>query len=146
MVPLEHRELRMVGRTTLPIAENVSELPNPRQPGDEQLFHREFGRGMEVALEDATVPRVMELGREGLEMRLEPWAHLQCRRVYFDKPVLGEEASNPPQDAHSLLEPAAPGGEAIGPPPFLHHHALVLAGPPPYVRFCVTVPSPRSCQ
>src|SRR6266853_3169929 len=133
----------MVGRAALAVAEDMGELPDSREPGGQQLLHREFGRGMEIAPGRPTVARVVKLGRERLQMWLEPRAHLQCRGVDLDKPALGEEAANGVQDAPALCEPRTSQREAIGPPPFLDHSVLVLPGPPPYVRFCVKASLPE---
>src|SRR6266567_5616289 len=97
---------------------------------------------MEIARHDPAVARVAKLGRERLQMWLEPRAHLQCRGVDLDKPALGEEAANGVQDTSPLLEPRTPYRAPIGPPPFLDHPALVLARPSTYVRFCGTASPP----
>ena len=146
-IPFEHREFRVMGRAPLAVAEDMGELPDPRHPGDEQLLHREFGRGVEIARRAPAVVRVVKLGGECLQMRFEPRAHLQGRRVDLDKAAFGEEAANGCEDSPALFEPRAPQREAIGPPPFLHRPALVLAGPPTYVRVYDTSSAlPRSCQ
>ena len=89
--------------------------------------------------------RVVKLGCEGPQMRFEPRAHLQGRRVDLDIAARGKEIADGTQDSPALLEPAAPRREAIGPPPFLHRPALVLADPPTYVSF-YRAPFPRSDQ
>ena len=53
-VPFEHREFRVVGGAALAVAEDMGELPDARHPGDDELLHREFGRGMQVTLGSPT--------------------------------------------------------------------------------------------
>ena len=125
-VPFEHREFRVVCRAPLAVAEDMSELPDPRHPGDEQLLHREFRRGVEIAQGGLPLLRVVKLGGERPQMRFEPRAHLQSRRVDLDEAAIGEEAANGCEDASPLIEPRAAQCEAIGSPPFLHRPALVL--------------------
>ena len=112
----------------------MGELPDPRHPGDEQLLHREFRRGVEIAQGGLPLLRVVKLGSECPQMRFEPRAHLQSRRVDLDEAAIGEEAANGGEDSNPLLEPRAAQCEAIGSPPFLHRPALVLAGALNYVR------------
>jgi hypothetical protein len=50
----------------------------------------------------------VKLGRERLQMWLEPRAHLQCRGVDLYKPALGEEAAHRLQDTSPLIESRAP--------------------------------------
>ena len=97
-IPFEHREFRMVGCAPLAVAEDMSELPDPRHPGDEQLLHRKFGRGVEIAQRGPPLLRVVKLGGECPEMRFEPRAHLQSRRVDLDEAAIGEEAANSCED------------------------------------------------
>src|ERR1700730_17127917 len=134
-VPFEHREFRMVGGAALAVAKDMGELPDARQARNEQLLHREFGRGVQVALDSAATARVVQRGRESPQMRLEPGAHLQRWRVDLDKPALGKEVADGIEDPGALLESAAPCCKALGPPPFLHRPALALADPPPYVSY-----------
>ena len=84
-IPFEHRKFGMMGGAALAVAEHVGELPDPRHSRRQQLFHREFGRGVQIAGPGAAVARVMQLGREGLQMRLEAGADLQRRGVDLDK-------------------------------------------------------------
>src|SRR5215467_10955697 len=134
-VPFEHREFRMVGGAALAIAEDMGELPDARHPGDQQFLHRKFGRGVQVALGGSVVARVVQRGRERPQMRLEPGAHLQGRRVDLDISLRGKETPDRTEDPPALVEPATPRGKAIGPPPLLHCRALVVANPPTYVSF-----------
>src|SRR4029077_3206492 len=134
-VPFEHREFRVVGGAALAVAKDMGELPDARQPRDQQLFHREFGRGVQVALDGAATARVVQGGREGPQMRLEPGAHLQCRGVDLDIAALGKEVAAGAEDPAALLELAAPRGKALRPPPFLHRPVLAVAGSPTYVNF-----------
>ncbi len=48
-IPFEHREFGVVGGAALAVAKHMGELPDPRQARDQQLFHREFRRGVEIA-------------------------------------------------------------------------------------------------
>ena len=68
-------------------------------------------------------------------MRLEPGTHLQGRRFDLDKLARRKKAADRSENPSALLQPAAPVRKAIGPPPFLHRPALVLADPPTYVSF-----------
>src|SRR5690349_16342766 len=127
-IPFEHREFRVVGCAPLAVAEDMGELPDPRRPGDEQLLHCKFGRGMKIAPCGVSLLRVVKLGGECPKMRFETRAHLQSRRVNLDKSVFGEKAANGRKDLSPRLEAGAAQCEAIWPPPFLHRPALVLAG------------------
>src|SRR6266851_9176213 len=111
----------------------MGELPDARHSGDDELLHPKFGRGVQVARGRPAVARIMQRGSESSQMRLQPGAHLQGRRVDLDVAARGKEVADRAQDMPALLEPAAPRREAIGPPPFLHRRALVLAGTPTYV-------------
>jgi hypothetical protein len=80
-------------------------------------------------------------------MRFETWAHLQSRRVNLDETAFGEEAANGREDLAPFIQARAAQCEAIGPPPFLHRPALVLAGAPTYVRvYDTSSAAPRSRQ
>ena len=98
---------------------------------------------MQVASGGAAVARVVQGRREGPQMRLEPGTRLQRRRVDLGIPARGEEVADGTEDPRALLEPAAPCGKAIGPPPFLHRLALALADMPTYVSF-YRAPSPET--
>src|SRR5262249_36300181 len=74
-IRFEHREFGVVGRAALTVAKDMGELPDARQPGDEQLLHREFRRGMQIAWGDPSIAEVVKLGCESLQMRLESWAY-----------------------------------------------------------------------
>ena len=141
-VPFEHREFRVVCRAPLAVAKDMSELPDPRHPGNEQLFHREFRRGVEVAQGGLSSLWVVKLGGERPQMRFETRVHLQSRRVDLDEAAIGEKAANGSEDASPLIEHRAAQCEAVGPPPFLHIPALVLAGAPTYVRVYDTSRAP----
>ena len=146
-VPFEHREFRMVGCAPLAVAEDMSELPDTRHPSDEQLLHCKFGRGVEITQRGLPLLRVVKFGGECPQMRFEPRAHLQSRSVDLDEAAIGEEAANSCEDSPPLLEHRAAQCEAIGPPPFLHRPALVLAGARTYVRVYDTSRAlPRFCQ
>ncbi len=135
----------MVHCAPLTVAEHMGELPNPRHSGDEQLLHREFRRGVEIAQRGLPLLRVVKLGGERPQMRFEPRAHLQSRRVDLDEAAIGEEAANGREDSSPLIEHRAAQCEAIGSPPFLHRPDLVLAGAPTYVRvFDIPSALPRS--
>ncbi len=56
----------MMGGAALAVAKHVGELPDLRQARGQQLFHREFGRGVQITLPDAAVTRVVQLGGESL--------------------------------------------------------------------------------
>src|SRR5208282_3881444 len=109
--------------------------PDARHPGDQELLHREFGRSVQVTLRCSGVARVVQQGLEGPEMRLEPRAHLQGRRVDLDIAARREKAADRAKNPPALVEPAAPCRKAIGPPPLLHRPALVVADRPTYVSF-----------
>jgi hypothetical protein len=146
-IPFEHREFRMVGCAPLAVAEDMGELPDPGHSGDEQLLHRKFRRGVEVAQGGLPRLRVVKLGGERPEMRFEPRTHLQSRRVDLDEAAIGEEAANSCENSSPRIEPRAAQCEAIGSPPFLHRTALVLAGAPTYVRvYNASSAVPRSRQ
>ncbi len=116
-VPFEHCEFGMVRRAAFVVAIDVRQLPDPRHAARHQLLHGEFGRGMEIARPCAAALRIVQHGREGLEMRFEPGAHLQSRGVDFDIPALGEEIAHRAEDAAARRERGTPRIEAIGPPP-----------------------------
>src|SRR5258708_34890375 len=125
----------------------MSEWRDPGHPGDEQLFHREFRRSMEIAQRGPPLLRLVELGAERPKMRFQPRAHLQSRRVDLDEAAIGEEAANGREDSSPLIEHRAAQCEAIGSPPFLHRPAFALAGAPTYVRvYDRSTALPRSCQ
>src|SRR5262249_23629561 len=134
-IPFEHCKFRVMGRAALAVAEDMGELPDARHPGDEQFLHREFGRGVQVALRPFVGARVVKQGCEGPQMRFEPGAHLQGRRVDLDITACRKEGADRTEDPPALVEPGAPCRKAVGPPPFLHRPALALAAPPTYVSF-----------
>ena len=102
---------------------------------------------MKIAQRGLPLLRVVKLGGECPKMRFETRAYLQSRRVDLDETAIGEEAANGCEDSSPLIEPRAAQCEAIGPPPFLHRPALVLAGAPTYVRLYDTFSAlPRSCR
>ncbi len=109
-IPFEHREFGVVRGAALAVAKHVGELPDPRHAGHQQLFHREFRRGMEIAPHSAAVARVVQFGGEGLQMRFEPWADLQRRGVDLDKPLPGEKIAHRREHPAAPLQPLAPPG------------------------------------
>ena len=102
----------------------MGELPDPRQPPGQQLFHREFGRGVEIEGTRGAVIRVVQNGGEGLQMRLQPGAHLQGRGIDLDKAGLGKEIAHRLQHPAAHRELGAAFGEAVRPPPWLGHSAI----------------------
>ena len=106
-----------MGRAALAVAEDGGELPDAGLAAGEQLLHGEFGRGVQVARAHRTVARVVQLGAERLEVRLEAGTYLQGRRLHLDKACLGEKPADRVEDAAARGEVAAAGGEAVGPPP-----------------------------
>src|SRR5437763_2300910 len=125
----------------------MGKLPDPRHSGGEQLLHRKFGRGVKIAQRGLSLLRVMKFGGECPQMRFETRAHLQSRRVDLDETAIGEEAANGREDLSPLIEHRAAQCEAIGPPPFLHRPALVLAAAPTYLRvYDTSIAAQRSRQ
>ena len=119
-IPFEHREFGVMRGAALAVAKDMSELPDPRHPRDQQLLHRVFGRGMEPAPHRAAVARVVQIGRERPEVRFEPGADLQCRGLDLDKILRREKPAQRGEHPAALLQPRPAPGKALRPPPFLH--------------------------
>ena len=119
-VPFEHREFGMVGRAALAVAKHMGQLPDPRQARDQQLFHREFRRGVEIARQCPAIARVVQLGGKGPQMRFETGAHLQRRGIDLDKALRRKKTAHRSEHPATLLQPPAPPGKSLRPPPILH--------------------------
>src|SRR5207248_11552089 len=98
---------RRVGCAPFADAEDMGELPDARRPGDEQLLHRKFRRGMKIAQRGLPLLRVVKLGGECPQMRFETRAHLQRRRVDLDETAFGEEAASGCENSSPRIEPRA---------------------------------------
>ena len=113
-IPFEHRKFGMMGGAALAVAKHMGELPDPRHARDQQLFHREFRRGVEIARACPAVARVVQLGGKGPQMRFETGADLQRRGIDLDK-SLRREKTRAPQRACGRAAPAARGAGQSAP-------------------------------
>jgi hypothetical protein len=68
----------------------------------------------------------MQYSPEGVQMRLQPGAHLQGRRVDLGKAGFGEETAHRLQYPGARFQLGAAPGEAVRPPPWLGHSATLL--------------------
>ena len=73
----------MVPGRAFAVTEYTGQLENPLHARGQQLFHREFGRGMEVDRPPATAG-FSQRGLERGQMRLHPRRHLKRRGIDFD--------------------------------------------------------------
>ncbi len=115
-VPFQHREFRRVGAGALAVAVDMRQLPKARQPGHQQLLHGEFRAGVQV--QPAAVVRVgaVQVGGEGLKMRLHPRRDLKRRGVDLDEGVLLEKAADGAQNPPARGQERATAGEFLGVP------------------------------
>ena len=81
---------------------------------------------MQIQRPGGAVIRVVQYGGEGLQMRLQPGAYLQGRRVDLGKAALGKKLAHRLQYPAARFELGAALGEAVGPPPWLGHSAILL--------------------
>ena len=95
-IPLDHRELGMVQRPALPIAEDAGELDDAALAGRQQLLAGEFRRGPQVAL--VARAGLLQLGPEAVEMGLVARRNLQHRGLDLDELGRGEEFAQIPGD------------------------------------------------
>src|SRR5206468_5177674 len=98
----------------------------PRQARRQELLHREFGRGVQIEGPRGAVIWIMQYSPEGLQMRLQPGAHLQGRRVDLDKAGRAEELAHRLQHPAAGFELPAALGKTVRPPPWLCHSATLL--------------------
>ena len=102
LIPLDHRELRVVlGRETL-VAEVLAELVDPLEPADDAALEVELGR-------DAQVQRAIERVVVGHERSRRSAAveRLEDRGLHLDEPVVVERAANRADDARARDEQGA---------------------------------------
>ena len=115
-VPFQHGKLWAMQRPAFAVAPDMGKAGDPGFPRRQQLFHREFGRSVQIhRMRHAVITD--GAGGKAVQMRLISGADLQCRRVHFDKILIGQPA------AQCALNPvagqqkrAAVGVNGTGPP------------------------------
>jgi hypothetical protein len=88
-VPFQHGELDPVARPALAVSPDAGEGENLLLPRCQQLFHREFGGGVEVAA-PCGQGVIHDLDPDGVEVGLIAGGGHQIGRVDLDKPLIGE--------------------------------------------------------
>src|SRR5262249_487185 len=97
-IPFEQRELGMVERTSLAVAERARELEDARLAGGEQLLACELGRCAQIPRRAAAVWRG-DLRRKRMEMRLIAGRYLKDGGLDVDEIPRGEEGTQCRDDA-----------------------------------------------
>ncbi len=85
-IPFEHREFRRVKSGCLPRAEHWRELEDALLASREQLLHREFRRGVEIAAA-ALAGHIHPMRLEGVEMRFVAGRDLHEPGLHFPEPL-----------------------------------------------------------
>ena len=92
-IPFEHGEFRRVQGAALAIAKHPRERENARLAGGEQLFHREFGRRVQIGGPGAAVRPDHGRGKP-VQMRLVARRSLQGGGLDLDEPLALEMAAH----------------------------------------------------
>jgi hypothetical protein len=116
-VPFEHGELGMMRRRALAVAEHMRQLEDARQARGQQLFHREFGRGMEIQRPARLLVGGHELGRERHQMRFETGADLKRRGFDLQEVARREERPRRGGQPRPHLQHRPAASKDIRPPP-----------------------------
>ena len=88
-IPFQQRELGMMYRAALAVAEHAGEGDDLRLAGRQQLLAGEFGRGVQMHARAPAVRR-RELGGEGVQVGFIARRDLQDRHLDFDEAVAGK--------------------------------------------------------
>ncbi|MET3867741.1 hypothetical protein ABIC20_005050 [Methylobacterium radiotolerans] len=115
-VPLEHRELGMVQRPALAVAEHPGDAEQPRLARGQELLAGEFRRGVQVERR-AGAARPDGFRGEGRQMRLVAGRDLQAGGLGLDEVAVREPPAERREDAVAQEQRRAPVGVATGRPP-----------------------------
>ena len=119
----------MVRGGTLTVSEDPRELDDAGHSRHEQLLHRELGRRVKVQGARRVCERILDLGTEGAQVRLQARRDLQGRRLHLDEPAAAKPVSDRRGHAGARLQARPPCGEAVGMPPGGRVHRHSIAGP-----------------
>ena len=120
-VPFQHGKLRAMKRPTLTVAPDMSKGKDPPLPRRQQLFHREFGAGVQIHA--PPLPVIADgIGAKGMQVGFIAGADDQRTWVYFDEILIREPAAQGVLDAVAGQK----GGAA----------AFVCGGVPPVQGIC----------
>ncbi len=106
-VPFQHGEFRVMGRGPFAVAERMGKLKDFGHARRQQLFHGEFGRGVQVDRSGRLAGHA-QLGSESVKMRLHAGTELQHGGLDFDKAAAREKRPNSGYDAGSRRENFTP--------------------------------------
>ena len=106
-VPFQHHKLRRVQGRSLAIAENTGQGEDPPLSRGQKLFHREFGRGVQIRLVSRPVRR-NERGPEAVQVGLISRRSLEDGRLRLNEAFGVEPAPQQGRNLRSGGQPAAP--------------------------------------
>ena len=127
LVPFQHGEFVRVQGAAFGVAPDSGQLENFSRAGDEELFHREFGGGVEPEFCPFAV-RGFAGGGEGFQVDFFPWGGDGVGGFDFGKAVGGEEGAGGLGEQGPPTEEGHTGGEAFGVPCRLRHFSSGVTG------------------
>src|ERR1043166_4107093 len=126
-IPFKQRELGVMQRAALAVAEHPGEVENLPFACGEQLLAAKFRRRVQIKARGCAV-RCVKLGRERMQVRLVAGRNLQHRALHFGEAARAEEIARGGGDAPACGEERAPVRMHVRRPPG---------------RWCAHAPSPR---